>query len=189
MSTTTRRIAVVLTGLAFFPNATEASSPRADEAARSFTLKTSGGTVARIGTFRPRQDPGVEAAERAFGRASSRKLIDNNACTVEWRSLRLTILFVNFGLPGEGKTVCDVGSAQTFTVKGTRFRTWEGLRVRHRSATIPQRHKSAEFREGSWWLRSATSPYGDNEEYAVVRALVSKGRVTALKGWIGAGGD
>jgi len=61
--------------------------------------------------------------------------------------------------------------------------------VGHRSETILDRHPYAEFRRGTWWLRTAVSPFGDESEYAVVEALVSRGRVRALRGWIGAAGE
>ena len=33
--------------------------------------------------------------------------------------------------------------------------TWRGLRVGHRSATIPERHPAAEFVNHTWWLKTA----------------------------------
>jgi hypothetical protein len=68
-------------------------------------------------------------------------------------------------------------------------RTWNGLRPGDRSSAVLERHPSAEFRNNSWWLRTAVSPFGDNEEYAVVRALIGGGRVRALSGWIGGAGE
>ena len=157
----------------------------------SHTIRTSDGVVARIGTFRPSRAPTLAAASRAFGRASTRTLIGNNACSVTWSKLRLRILFANFGLPGPGMTVCSDtgGAAQRFTARGSRFRTWNGLRVGQQSEEITARHPSAEFRGGTWWLRTAVSPFGDEEEYPVVEAVVSRGRITAIRGWIGAAGD
>ena len=105
--------------------------------------------------------------------------------------MRLRIYFANFGVTPPGETTCSssVGQAQSFTVRGRRFRTWEGLRVGHRSDSILDRHHSAEFRGGTWWLRTAISPFGDESEYAVVEALVADGRVRILRGWIGAAGE
>lgn len=57
------------------------------------------------------------------------------------------------------------------------------------SASIPQLHPNAAFREGSWWLVTAVSPFGTNAEYPVIRANVSGGRVRALAGVIGAAGE
>jgi hypothetical protein len=159
-------------------------------AAAPHTIRTAGGSVARIGAFHPRQDPTIAAAVRAFGRPSARELTSNVSCVVEWRRLRLRITFANFGGHGPGHTTCSasVGRAQSFAVRGPRVQTWEGLRVGEPSATILERHRSAEFRRGSWWLRTAVSPFGDGSECAVVSALVSGGRVTILKGWIGSAG-
>jgi hypothetical protein len=36
---------------------------------------------------------------------------------------------------------------------------------------------------------TAISPFGDESEYPVVRALIAGGRVRALAGWIGAAGE
>jgi hypothetical protein len=110
-------------------------------------------------------------------------------CVVRWKRLKLQMVFVSFG----GGSVCDddVGRAQTFGVRGERFRTWKGLRVGQREASVKRRHPAAEFRTGAWWLKTAISPVGDGRsEYAVVDAKIgSKGRVRVLRGWIGAAGD
>ena len=173
------------------PATAGATAPRGEAAAASYTIRTSGGYVARIGAFRIRRDPTIGAAIRVFGPPSSRILKGNSACQVDWRRLRLRIYFANFGGTTAGETTCSasVGRAQSFTARGRRFRTWEGLRAGHRSATILERHHSAEFRRGSWWLRTAISPFGDESEYAVVSAIVSGGRVRVLRGWIGAAGE
>jgi hypothetical protein len=173
------------------PPSAGAAAPHGEAAVASYTIRTSGGYVARIGAFRTRRDPTIRAATRVFGPPSSRILRGNNACQVDWRRLRLRIYFANFGGTTSGETTCSasVGRAQSFTARGRRFRTWEGLRVGHRSATIIERHPSAEFRQGSWWLRTAISQIGDEHEHAVVSAIVSGGRVRILRGWIGAAGD
>jgi hypothetical protein len=170
--------------------ASDAHERRAEATASSFTIRTSQGFVVRIGAFRTRRDETIAAAERVFGRASSRKLTSGQ-CQVDWRELRLRIYFANFGGVRPGQTTCSatVGKAQSFTVRGARFRTGEGLRVGHRSGTVLDRHHAAEFRRGAWWLRTAVSPFGDESEYAVVSALPSGGRIRAIKGWIGAAGD
>lgn len=174
------------------PTAAEAEPAAGGAAvAAPHTIRVSGGYVTRIGAFRPRRDPTIAAAERVFGPASTRRLIGGNGCRVDWKRLKLRIVFANFGGSGPGETTCSahVGKSQSFTVRGRRFRTWKGLRVRHRSATIPRRHRAAEFRRKSWWLKTAVSPFGDGSEYAVVRAIVADRRVRALKGWIGAAGE
>jgi hypothetical protein len=172
------------------PPASDAHDRQAEATASSYTFRTSRGFVVRIGAFWTRRDETIAAAERVFGRASSRKLA-RGQCQVDWRGLRLRIYFANFGGPRPGQTICSptVGKAQSFTIRGPRFRTWEGLRVGHRSATVLDRHRAAEFRRGAWWLRTAVSPFGDESEYAVVSALPSDGRIRVIKGWIGAAGE
>lgn len=164
--------------------------PASSSAATRHTIRTDGGFVARIGDFRPKRDARLSAAIRAFGQPSSAKG-GGNVCTVRWNRLRLKITFANFGLAPPGLTTCSpsVGRAQSFVARGSRIRTWEGLRPGMPSSSVLARHRSAEFREGSWWLRIATSPFGDNSEYAVVGAIVGGGRVRALTGWIGGAGE
>jgi hypothetical protein len=188
---THRWVTLVLLAVLVSLETTTAGEGSADAAATSYTIRTSGGSVARIGAFRIRRDPTIGAAARVFGQPSSRKLASGNSCLVDWRRLRLRIDFVNLGgyLPGQTTCTSSVGRAQSFTVRGRRFRTWEGLRVGHRSESILDRHPSAEFRHRTWWLRTAVSPFGDQSEYPVVDALVSGGRVRILRGWIGAAGE
>jgi len=161
------------------------------QAQSTFTIRTSQGAVARIGAFHPSRSPTLAAAIRVFGRPSSRRLITDNSCQVDWRRLRLRIVFANFGGHRPGQTTCtpSVGRAQAFTARGSRFRTSAGLRVGSSSASILRLHPQAEFRQGSWWLVTAISPFGDESEYPVVRALIAGGRVRALAGWIGAAGE
>ena len=171
--------------------ASSAATPDATAAgATSYTIRTSRGYVARIGTFRPSRNPLLSSAIRAFGQPSSRRP-GGNVCVVDWRRIRLRITFANFGGALPPLTTCSpsVGRAQSFVARGARFRTWEGLRPGARSRTVLDRHSSAEFRRGSWWLRTATSPFGDGDEYAVVSAIVGDGRVRALAGWIGGAGE
>ena len=83
-----------------------------------------------------------------------------------------------------------VGQAQWVTVRRRAFRTWKGLRVGHRSATIPERHPTAGFVNHSWWLETARRHSGGGfyDDYPVVEAIVDAGRVTMITGWIGAAG-
>lgn len=161
------------------------------QAQPSFTLRTADGAVARIGAFHPSRSPKLAAAIRVFGKPTSRKLTSENSCQVDWRKLRLRIVFANFGARGHRQTTCtsSVGRAQTFTARGSRFRTVRGLRPGASSKSIPTRHPNAEFRQGSWWLVTAVSPFGDESEYPVIRAIVGGGRVRALAGFIGAAGE
>jgi len=161
-------------------------------ASSAFTIRTSGGLVSSIGGFHARSNPTVDSTMRTFGRPSRLKPIGRGSgCVVDWRRLRLRIEFWNFGAVPGGTTSCtpSVGLAQAFVARGSRFRTWEGLRPGMRSSAVLERHHAATFRQGAWWLRTATSPFGDEQEYAVVRALVRSGRVSALAGWIGGAGE
>ena len=144
----------------------------------------------RVGAYRPYRDPTIAGAERVFGPSSSRELGRHGDCRVDWRRLRLRIIFEKLGGPDPGETTCagTVGQAQWVTVRGRGFRTWKGLRVGHRSATIPERHPSAHFANHSWVLKSARSGDAEDFSYAVVKAIVSDGRVTMITGWIGAAG-
>jgi hypothetical protein len=103
----------------------------------------------------------------------------------------IRVYFANFGVAGAGQSTCSpaVGLAQSFTVRGRRFRTWKGLRPGARSSSVRERHPSARFRRGSWWLRTAQSRFGDESDYPVVEALVSGGRVRVRRGWTGAAGE
>lgn len=152
-----------------------------------------GGYVSRIGDFRPTRDASLAAAKRVFGEPSSRKLTSNNSCDVDWTSPKLHMTFSNFGLPPAGQTVCGDrgGFAQTFKARGRRFRTWKGLRVGQREWRINDLHPSAEYRRGSWWLKTSISVYGPgDQEFAVADATVDRyDRVYAIRGWIGAAGD
>jgi hypothetical protein len=156
-----------------------------------YTIRVSGGYVTRIGAFRPREDATIAAAERVFGTASSKQLGKYNDCRVTWSRIGLRIEFVNFGGRSPGQTTCtrSVGLSQSFSVRGRRFRTWKGLRVGQSSDAILDHHPNAEFRRNTWWLKTAVSPFGDQSEYAVVDAVVARHRVTAIAGWIGAGGE
>jgi hypothetical protein len=176
------------------PAPTGAQAVPSPSVARSFEVHATGGlggAVTRIGAFRIRRDPTIRAAQRVFGRPSSRRLGPSGTCTVEWRRLRLRILFENFGgrLPGQTTCTSTVGRAQSFTARGDRFRTWRGLSVGDSTDELVKLHPDAEFREGRWWLRFAVSPYGEAGEYPSLYATASRGDVNALKGWIGAAGE
>jgi hypothetical protein len=151
-----------------------------------------GGHVSSIGDFRPSSDPTIAAARRAFGRPSSRTRTSELSCDVRWSRLRLRITFTNFGGVGPGESICDdrASSAQTFAVRGPRVRTWRGLRVGQREEQVLERHPSAEFRRGRWWIKTTRSLVGGGGEFPVVDATVTEaGRIKAIRGWIGAAGD
>jgi hypothetical protein len=176
------RRTVVLALLAFGFTAAPASA---------YTIDVGRLSVSSIGDFRPSRDPSIPAAERVFGPASSRRETSTSSCLVRWKRLRLEITFTSFDTPGPSRCRGTIGRAQVFKVRGTRFRTWHGLRVGQRERAVQRRHSGAEFRKGSWWLKTAVSPFGDGDtEYAVLDAKIGPNdRVRVLRGWIGAAGD
>ncbi len=54
---------------------------------------------------------------------------------------------------------------------------------------IPERHRSAAFVDDVWWIATAISPYGDDEEIPTITAIVAGGRIRALRLWVGSVGD
>jgi hypothetical protein len=169
----------------------------ATPAAAAHTINVAGGKVgghvSSIGKFRPSSDPSIAAAKRVFGRPSSRTRTSSLSCDVRWSRLRLRITFASFGGVEPGQTICSDrggGKAQTFRVRGPRFRTWKGLRVGNREERVRERHPTARFRRGSWWLKTSTSLVGEPTEFPVVDATVDAAdRIKAIRGWIGAAGD
>jgi hypothetical protein len=178
-----RRTVLVLVALGVL--AVPASAPAA------FTINVGRFSVTSIGDFRPSRGASIPDAERVFGPASSRSRPADESCRVRWRRLKLEILFVSFGSPGQSICRGSFGHAQSFKVRGKRFRTWHGLRVGQREAAVKRRHPGATFREGAWWLKTATSPFGDpNAEFAALDAKIGPNRrVRVMRGWIGAAGD
>jgi hypothetical protein len=158
--------------------------------APAFTINVARFSVSSIGDFRPSRDASIPAAERVFGPTSSRREIGGSACRVRWKRLGLEILFTSFDAPGPSRCRGTIGLAQSFKVRGKRFRTWHRLRVGQREAAVKRRHPDAKFRQGSWWLSSAVNPIGDGTESPVVDAKIGPGgRVSVIRGWIGAAGD
>jgi hypothetical protein len=170
---------------------TNAPASSRETAARTFTIRAGQYIVNQIGSFKPRRDPSIAAAIRAFGDPSSQRLKRSYWCVVRWKRLRLTVDFMNYGYhPDETTCAPTVGLAQRFVVKSHRFVTWKGLRVGDPADLIPEVHPPAEFRQGRWWLRTAFSPLGEGGEYAVITADVGgRRRVNELAGEIGAAGE
>jgi hypothetical protein len=160
-------------------------------ASAAFTINVGKFSVTSIGDFRPSRGASIPDAVRVFGPTSSRRENSNLSCIVRWKRLRLEILFTSFDSAGPSRCRGTIGHAQSFKVRGKRFRTWHGLRVGQREAALKRRHPSAVFREGAWWLATATSPFGDpNAEFASLDAKIGpNGRVRIMRGWIGAAGD
>jgi len=166
-----------------------APADTAATAASAFTIRAAGFQVYRIGPFRPRRDATIAAAVRAFGEPSSRRSPGAGACTVRWSALRLKIIFANFGAPGYDPCDDGIGLASSFTARFGRFRSWRGLRVGAPVSRVRARHPNASRHGRHYWVKTGVSPYGDGRRTPVVRAEVAGGRVTALKGYIGAAGD
>jgi hypothetical protein len=159
--------------------------------AAAHTIDVGRFSVSSIGDFRPSRDASIPAAEQVFGPASSRRETSAASCLVRWKRLRLEITFASFDAPGPSRCRGTIGRAQSFKVRGPRFRTWQGLRVGQRERAVQRRHPGARFRKGTWWLKTAVSPFGEpGTEFAVVDARIGpRGRVAVIRGWIGAAGD
>jgi hypothetical protein len=160
-------------------------------ASAAFRIDVGRFSVSSIGDFRPSRDASIPAATRVFGPASARRGTSGSSCRVRWSRLRLEIVFVSFDAPGLSRCRGTIGRAQTFKVRGGRFRTWHGLRVGMRESEVKRRHPGAAFRDGAWWLKTAVSPFGDPDaEFAVLDAKIGPdGRVRVMRGWIGGAGD
>jgi hypothetical protein len=158
--------------------------------AAAHTINVGRFNVTSIGDFRPSRNASIPAAERVFGPASSRRDVGGTACRVRWRRLRLEILFTSFDSPGPSRCRGTLGKAQSFKARGKRFRTWHGLRVGQRERAVRRRHPAATRHGRSWWLSSAVNPIGEPVESPVLEATIGpRGRVRALRGWIGSAGD
>lgn len=147
----------------------------------------------QVGSWSPYDDATVGAAQKAFGidyQVESDS--DNNACTLGWPALGITVTFVNFG----GGDACgvDEGLAQTIRIDGTvsdRWRTLSGLRPGMPESRIPKLYRKARKTDGGdWWLVTAKSMIGGGSYYAPIAATVNeRGRVDGFEIWVGAGGD
>lgn len=157
--------------------------------AAAHTINVGRFSVSSIGDFRPSRDATIPAAERVFGPASSRRETSSSSCLVRWKRLGLEMVFASFDVLGPSRCRGTIGQAQSFKARGRAFRTWHGLRVGQRESAVRRRHPGATFRRGAWWLKTVVSPIGDGSESPVVDAKVSAGRVSVLRGWIGAAGD
>lgn len=160
--------------------------------AEDFTIRTNDDDyITRIGDFRTqgsRSAARLSGAIREFGRPSSRRSkYGRSGCEVKWRRLKATALFVNYG----GYSACDTryGLLQTMTIKGSRFRTTEDIRVGSPTGDIPEAHPDAEFIDSTWWIAKIFLPYGDGSDVASIKAIPSGGEVSALSLYVGAGGD
>lgn len=163
-------------------------------AAKSFTIRTNeDDRIVRIGDFRTQRPnrPGglLSGAIKEFGRPSSRASRGSgNDCTVKWKRLKIKAVFVNYGVGGSACRA-KFGKLQTMVVKGRRFRTTAGVRVGTASDQVPVKHPDAERRRSSWWIASVFLPFGDGSHQPTIKAVVGNGKVSALKLYIGAGGE
>jgi hypothetical protein len=155
------------------------------------TIRLSGDRVVGIGPFKPLSDRDgtLRGGIRAFGQPSTITSLGGGVgCDVRWRGLGLAARFAYFG---SGGTACQgaYGRLQRATVTSRAWRTEGGLRVGDPSSTIRKRHPDARFRNRNWWLHTGSSEVGGGGEFPVLRAVVSRGRVTALTMQVGAAGD
>lgn len=106
---------------------------------------------------------------------------------MRWKAKKIVAEFGNLG----GASACQPseGLVNTMTVRSPGLRTQNGLRVGQRSSRIAELHPSAVLHNDGWWLYEAFSPIGDGGYYPLLKAIVSNGRVSALKATIGAAGE
>lgn len=169
-----------------------AAAPERVLAADELQVGTREYHVNKIGRFYPSVSPRLSAAIRAFGRPSRRKLLRSGACRVDWRALKLTIWFENYGGTPPGSSTCTPrwGKAQTFKARGGRFATTEGLRIGDRSAEIADYFPDAVYESGVWNLVRVELPFGPDDELTpILRAQVRGGRVRSFSGYIGGAGE
>lgn len=159
-----------------------AAAPSAHAATGDFVVANRGFGVTILGPMRPRTDATKQAAIRAFGsayRVTAR-------CRYTWPAIGLSIQMTSFG----GGDPCAY--AQLLTISGPASRGWRtvrGLRVGASVATLRRLYPQARQRGALWTLTAARSPYADNQVVAVIWAVTVRGRVTAIRGWIGGAGD
>ena len=146
------------------------------------------GRVLAIGDFEPQRDPTYGAAVTVFGEpARERSRSGGTACTVNWPTPGLKIVFANFG----GGSACDrdLGRSQTARAYGGRWRTKRGLRVGARLRRLRRLYPHASSHGRDWWLVTAISLFGESRRYPVLAATVRGGRVRSFTLWIGAAGE
>ena len=175
-----RRLAILLAAL----GALAAAAP----AQAQHTIVVKGREVVRIGPFLPNDDPTIGGAVTAFGAATSRRSNGPGSCLVRWRPLRLRIQFANFGEPSADPCANRIGLASSFTAMSRSFRTGRGLQVDDAVSRLRSLYPRAQRRRGAYWLRTARF-LGVGDRFPVLSATAAGGRVTALKGYIGAAGD
>lgn len=77
-------------------------------------------------------------------------------------------------------------------ISGRAWRTPRGLRVGDSRARMLRLYPGARYRGGAypgWWLHSAQLPYGGPGPSQIVWALVTRGRVSSIRVWLGGAGD
>lgn len=170
-------LAVVCLGLAI-PATVQAKTYRVVVSAEH----SQDGHVGRIGSWRTFGGT-YRSAVRYFGRPVSVKHVRYD-CRVRWAN-GLRIDFVNLGAGSQ----CVY--PQALRITSNHFVTQTGLKVGADSASISALYPAATFDpdQGRWSLVSAWTNIGDGGDYAALSAAVSQGMVTALFGWVGAGGE
>ena len=161
-------------------------------AATPRTIRWANGQVTSIGAMKTNGTPTLTRAIRAFGNPSRKRLVGREVCVVDWNALGLRAHFVNLGVSRPGQTTCTagVGKLQTATIRGTGFRTQRGLKVGDSTARLRELHPGARLRDRSWWLATASNPFGEpGDRMAIVRANTKGGAVSSFVLWIGAAGD
>jgi hypothetical protein len=148
----------------------------------------------RIHNDRYRRTVSLRHAIHAFGQPSSRRLV-SYYCRVSWRRLGIVARFTTLGGLRPGETMCTPTASviDTMVIRGSQWRTWEGLRIGAASSAITEHHRRATFEFGRWTLARWINPgFGDVEPgtpMPMVTADVRNGRVVALRARIGAQGE
>jgi hypothetical protein len=156
------------------------------------TIRWKDGSITRIGELDLSRTPTIKRVSDVFGPPTSRRLDGKLLCVVNWAPLKLRGNFVNLGRSRAGQTTCstNVGKLQTAEIRGTSFRTQNGLRVGDSVARLRKLHPAARRHGDTWWLATARNVIGGGSgRFPIVRANVRAGKVSVLVLWIGAAGD
>ncbi len=151
---------------------------------RRLTIVANRSGLVSLGGFRPRRDARRARVDAAFGFPARER--EGGTCKLRWPDLGLRVDMANFGLGDR----CNDGFAQRAVIAGPagrrRWRTERGLRVGDSLARLRRLYPAASRHGRSWWVVPGRFI---GYRIGIVSAIVSGGRVTALKVWIGGAGD
>jgi hypothetical protein len=162
-----------------------------------FTVRHDARKIISIGGLRVSGVTGGAARAR-FGEPSNvRELFGGTSCVVEWRPIGLAIVFGD--LSGANEACGGGGRVDTFSIHGAaaqqRWRTQTGLRIGAASSRVPHLYPRARRHGSAWWLITERSFLGGNCSppagcrFAVLRAVVTRGRISSIRGVVGGSGE